>query len=408
MWHDSVTCRRPTHLTFTVRTQSANELLHLEQLKRLFGTQQEVEQHTQKCRDLAESIFLDSGLDEKVFGSVEEYLESPTAVAALGIFPQVVMQKACFYLLISGVLIWLRGGSVIEMGKAFTALFPQGVSNQRSWQPKHADRLELLVRMTSNFFSQRRGYLTDAMRLALPKFGFQVKFGLPNKAMPYRNVFAPSDAVLPRAAILALNEAIDDPFLMLGSKPIPDVASVLERANVDTSFSQSSIRKVVRQTYSRSLETFLRHLRDDRTMQFLEAVLPSLTESGRNSVGFTEGWMPYRLMEVAVTSFGDLLQAHMSLEPSHGKLQLLAWHQLPSEEVVGMRPCAFILINALDARNALSLQNIVDIALHSGRRRIDVEWIAAQSWNDMNDLDQFNRLREPLLSFIEPQLTICI
>jgi DEAD/DEAH box helicase len=387
-------------------TQSANELLHLEQLKRLFGTQQEVEQHTQKCRQLAQSMFMDSGLSEKVFASIDDYLESSPAVAALGIFPQMVMQKACFYLLISGVLVWLRGGSVIEMGKAFTALFPQGVANQRSWQPKHADRLELLVRMTSNFFSQGRGYLTDAMRLALPKFCFQVKFGLPNKALPYRNVLAPSDVVLSRAAILALNNAIDDPFLILGIKPVPDVASVLQQANVDMQVSNHSLQKVVRQTYTRSIETFLWHLGDDRTKSFVEAVAASLKEVDSDACGFTEDWIPNRLMEAAVTSFQSLPQKHVSLEASIDKLQLLAWHQLPSESAVGLTPCAFILINALVARKALSFGDFANVALRSGKRRIDVEWIAAQSWNDQNGLDQFNRLREPLLSFIEPQLAI--
>lgn len=386
-------------------TQSANELLHLDQLKRLFGTQQEVEQNTHKCRQLARSLFIDSGLSEEVFASVEEYLESSPAVAALAIFPQMVMQKACFYLLISGVLIWLRGGSVIEMGKAFTALFPQGVSNQRTWQPKHADRLELLVRMTSNFFSQGQGYLTDSMRLALPKFSFQVKFGLPNRAMPYRNVFAPSDAVLPRAAILALNEAIDDPFLMLGSKPVPDVASVLEQANVDTPFSKSSIRRVVRKSYSRSLEAFLRHLRDERTVPFLDAAVAALKETGRDSIGFTESWLPNRLMESAVASFGASLKAHVALEASPGKLHLLAWHQLPLEGVVGMTPCAFILMNALEARNAWSFQDFANAAMRFSKNRMDVEWIAAQPWSGTNGLEHFNRLREPLLSFIEPQLS---
>lgn len=392
-------------------TQSANELLHLEQLTRLFGTQQEVEMHTQTCRQQAKSMFLDSRLSEEVFASVEEYIESPPAVEALRIFPQMVMHKACFYLLISGVLVWLRGGSVIEIGKAFTVLFDKGISNQRLWQPKHADRLELLVRMTLNFFSQGQGYLTDSMRLALPKFCFQVKFGLPNKAIPYRNVFAPSDATLPRAAILALNNAIDDPFLILGSKPIPDVALVLEQANIDTHYSKNSkakIRKVVRQTYSRSMETFFQHLRDERTVAFLGTAFDSLKgDSEKNLVDFTENWKPHRLMEAAVASFGrSLLESTISVEPIQGKLQLLAWHQLPTEGYVGITPSAFILINALDARNVLSMGDILRTAMHSGRQRIDVEWIVIQSWSDPNGLEQFNRLREPLLSFIEPMLVI--
>ena len=265
--------------------------------------------------------------------------------------------------------------------------------------------------MTLNFFSQGQGYLTDSMRLALPKFCFQVKFGLPNKAIPYRNVFAPSDATLPRAAILALNNAIDDPFLILGSKPIPDVALVLEQANIDTHYSKNSkakIRKVVRQTYSRSMETFFQHLRDERTVAFLGTAFDSLKgDSEKNLVDFTENWKPHRLMEAAVASFGrSLLESTISVEPIQGKLQLLAWHQLPTEGYVGITPSAFILINALDARNVLSMGDILRTAMHSGRQRIDVEWIVIQSWSDPNGLEQFNRLREPLLSFIEPMLVI--
>jgi energy-coupling factor transporter ATP-binding protein EcfA2 len=387
-------------------TQSANELLHVDQLDKLFETQQAMDQNTAKSRELAKQAASRLGVTEEVFAAIDEYLESPAAMSALAMFPH-IMQRACFYLLLAGVMVWVRGGSAQEMGKSFAALFPQeNVSHRRTWQPKHADRLEMLVRMTYNYFSQTASYLTESLRLALPKFTFRIKYGLPNRAMPYRNVFAPTEVTLPRPAILALNQEIDDPFTLLGSGRVRDVKEILESSGIDAAqITQKSVRGVVRRAYRRSLENFVNQLRDARTSRFLDAAYLALKEDGQDSVLFSSSWSPSRLQRLSGEHLGEKALACVSAEPAAGTLQLLPWHQVPRSGYKGITPCAFILVHALIARGVLTANEFSRDALQSPAERINVEWIAALSLTDIGDLNSATRLREHLLSFIEPELS---
>jgi len=383
-------------------TQAANELLYLERLKPLFGTQREMEQNTDRARSQARDRWIACGLSAELFREVEVYLETKLAMEALSIFDQ-SMRQACFYLLLAGVLAWLAGASFKDMELAFTVLFARRIDNARSWQPKYSDRLEMLVRMTYSFFSQDKGYLTDEMRLALPRFSYQMRYGIPSRAMPYQNVFRPAEVSLPRGVILALDRAVDgDPFSVLRRTDGVDVSSILKAAGIDPGdISRERVRQVVLDSYRHSLRVFLGRLKDERSGRFVDAAWPALRPDSEGEVDFSPDWGPARLLAAATQLHAPFVEGYVSASRDPTRLRLLSWHGAPDEDTCAITPCAFILLVALHARQALPL-DALDSVRALNPRRVSVEWFAREAWDRFADLATWGRLRESLLAFIEP------
>lgn len=380
-------------------TQAANELLYLERLRPLFGTQGEVEKNTERTRSQARLRWSACGLPDALFDEVERYLETEPAMKALGIFDQ-SMRQACFYLLLTGVLAWLAGAPFSEMEAGFTSLFSRRVENARSWQPKYSDRLEMLVRMTYNFFSQGEGYLSEGMRLALPRFAYQVRYGIPSRAMPYQNVFRPAEVSLPRGVILALDGSIGDPFSILHGPETLDVPAILEAAGIDPGeISRERVRQVILDSYRYSLGVFLGRLKDERSSRFVDEASGSLRMEEGGEVDFALTWRPERLLAAATQLHH--VGNYVTTDHESGRLRLLGWHDRLAPQEVGITPCAFILIVALQARQALPV-DVFATVLTFNARRISVEWFAKEVWDRFVDLAPQSRLRESLLAFIEP------
>jgi energy-coupling factor transporter ATP-binding protein EcfA2 len=383
-------------------TQAANELLYLERLKPLFGTQREMELNTDRAKSQARERWMACGLSADLFREVEVYLESKLAMEALSLFDQ-SMRQACFYLLLAGVLAWLSGASFKDMELAFTALLARRTDNARSWQPKYSDRLEMLVRMTYSFFSQDNGYLTDEMRLALPRFTYQMRYGIPSRAMPYQNVFRPAEVSLPRGVILALDRAVDgNPFSILSQPDGIDVKSILEAAGIDPGdISRERVRQVILDSYRHSLRVFLGRLKDERSGRFVDAVWPALRPDSEGEVEFSPAWEPARLLAVAIQLHAPFVERYVSASRDLTRLRLLSWHDAAEEDTCAITPCAFILLVALHARQALPL-DALDSVRALKPRRVSVEWFAREAWDRFADLATWSRLRESLLAFIEP------
>lgn len=352
---------------------------------------------------------------------IDEFLKNPKVISSLRLIRYSDKIPIVFWQLLTASLRWLRGCHEDEIAKPLMLFNNLG---KKRWQPKHADRLEQLSKMCYKFFSQSEGYLSNQQKLKLPQLAVRIKHGIPFSATPYLNVFS-SDGVLPRDAVVALHEAVPDPFKLMHGKGVDlsRIQNVIQHVpcNIDDS---TEVTKVVRKAYAEYCSSFLNTIDKAEARVYIESVRNAMQLDRQ---AFSPDWNANVLMVIeqdhqsledagllgecsadsmtfedatsgAVVSFFSGAQA---LGKASLTIKILSWHDAVTPLTWSITPCAYVLIVSLLLRRCITIADVIASITQARPVRIDVYWVASELWQTQS-LAAMDSLREGLLGFIEP------
>ena len=351
---------------------------------------------------------------------VTQFFESPSVAEAMRMVPDRVNRKVVAYRLLAAISLWIRGASVELILAEFTDFEKPP---KKRWVPKHSDRLEQLIKMAYRYFSVGNGFLSDKLKLELPKLAIRIKHGIPFMASPYIQLVG-SDGVFPRSTVNYLFSNIPDSFSLLNESKSEQNTRELTAclANLpDGNKTTADVISVVRNSYSDSLNYFVSRLISNEVRELCQSALTAMKPEHDGAI-FSSFWLSDRLLDLLVEKSGtqvgylkdnDVGHAgtikfrclHTAEHRPAGCVYLLNWHEPAPVGLWTITPCAFMLINVLFKRRFLTLTTFSEKLNSSPAERINVFWVASQLEFD-GSIRGATTLRESMLSFLEPQSPI--
>ena len=410
-------------------TQSANELLHVAQLANILQTPDSVESAREKSIAYLTDALADSGMGPEYVAAVQRYVggtrldnvdTAPISSPRFSVFRGLnvlegeslgssaggYIRDITYYLLLSGVFRWVQGKPMTDMHTLFIANHTKGFVG-KSWQPKHADRLEQLASMTGKFFTANSRFLTkylhESMALKLPKFALRCKYGISEECLVYRRVLSPAEG-LPRKVILAIKDCWPDPMQLLETSSPLNVQQILAQAGVEVPhLSDNRVKSVVRTAYAQSASSFLAQLGDERSEEYLDQAYLALREpnNGTGELLLSPHWRAADLMDI-VSKYVPALAEELSVSRSCKHFEILEWHSVTGEHK-SITPFACLFLGALLLREQLSIELLRrQLASCGSDVTITVAWVASNLWIT-DHLTNTPYLREVALAFLEPR-----